>query len=86
MESRVDFPQPEGPAMERYSPFLISQVDTGKGVRLHLVGVKDLGDAFQLNQSLTGTIRFVLHGVPGVASASELGSIFHLLGDDSSSQ
>ena len=40
IESRVDLPQPEGPAMETYSPCLMSS-EYRECVRFNLVCVKD---------------------------------------------
>ena len=50
IDSSVDLPQPEGPAIETYSPLLISMWMPGQRVRLHLVGHEDLGDPVEADQ------------------------------------
>ena len=45
IDSRVDLPQPDGPAMATNSPLLDLEVDVGEGVGLDLVGEEDLLDA-----------------------------------------
>jgi hypothetical protein len=52
IERRVDFPQPEGPAIATYSPFVDLQVNAREGVRLDLVGEEDLGDVVELYEGL----------------------------------
>ena len=50
IESSVDLPQPDGPAIATYSPFWISRWMPRQGVRLDLVRGEDLGEARQLDQ------------------------------------
>ena len=50
IESSVDLPQPDGPAMATYSPLLDLEVDAGERVGLDLVGEEDLRDAVELDQ------------------------------------
>ena len=57
IESSVDLPQPDGPAIETYSPLLDLEVNAGERVRLDFVGVEDLGDALQLDQRLGMSVR-----------------------------
>ena len=45
-------PQPDGPAIDTYSPFANVEVDAGERVGLHFVGEEDLGDASSLMRVL----------------------------------
>jgi hypothetical protein len=53
IERSVDLPQPDGPAIDTYSPRLISMLTLSKGVRLDLVGKEHLLHAIQNDQRLT---------------------------------
>ena len=55
MESSVDLPQPEGPAMETYSRRADGEMNPGEGVRFHFVGEEHFCDAVEFNER-------ILHG------------------------
>ncbi len=57
IDSSVDLPQPDGPAMEMYSPVLDLQVNPGERVRLDFVGEEDLGDAVEMDQRRRGRVH-----------------------------
>ena len=50
IDRSVDLPQPDGPAIDTYSPLLDLHVDAGERVRLDFVGVEHLRHAVQLDQ------------------------------------
>jgi hypothetical protein len=61
MASSVDLPQPDGPAIERYSPFSLNvEVDAGERVRLHFVRHEDLAHPVQPDDPFCA----VLHVTP----------------------
>ena len=52
MERSVDFPQPDGPAMETYSPRANVEVNAGERVGFDFVGQEDFGDAVEVDQGV----------------------------------
>ena len=65
IESSVDLPQPEGPAIETYSPLLDLEVDVREGVGLDLVGEEDLAHALELGSARR---RVIAHRAPRLSS------------------
>ena len=53
IDSSVDLPQPDGPAIETYSPLAISRWMPDERVRLDFVGEEDLRHTIQLDQRLS---------------------------------
>ena len=53
IESSVDLPQPDGPAIDDVFAFVDLEVDPGQGMRLDFVGEEDLGHTIQLDQRLS---------------------------------